>query len=260
MFVGTLLAQLVIARRDPNGCRSWGTQSSCAQSPSQQHCAWNPQQRLCTSSSSSSNSSQFPFTNGDSFMLALAISAIVAPLDVIFKFFVKNMQINRTLRSLRKRVDQNMELYCDVDKLNAQLLRLESRPGKMFKAARLVKMQSTIDEVEVADEVENLLDHIEATIRCYVDFNEPLLDTSSASSMMRRLRRLTSKAWSHTVDEEWLQSAHHLHGRIEGARWRMQIIEKQLMSSRTDARREIILYQVRCLPLECALQYFIVLV
>jgi hypothetical protein len=152
LFLDTVLASLFFA--DDNTCEGFTTKADCLKLSSLDQysklCVWDEEAMACEFNENIGNNTL------SQFILTAVLTILTIPLQVWYTFMVYEVRNFFSVRTYNRGARQQSD-----DALASELSCLQTPVGTLLRAARLVKMQDTIDKVDVLTESNNLYNAIQ---------------------------------------------------------------------------------------------------
>lgn len=244
IFIDTILAGLFFV--DTGQCAHYNTEASCVEIKSLDKidslCIWH------APSGAIAGSCTFNTNIGSSFLPTLiltnAISVVSAPFDSFVNFLVGKVRDYVLIVVLES--SEGKKYFADTE-MNKDLKAVERYRIKFLRGARLGKMRATMDELSVGEELDRLLAFQTSSTRWFKFQSSRAVDTGFKEEEVLRkwLDNFAQRHASHVVSGEEMDTPMELQCRIENARQAAQTMKKEMMGLKSDAYREIYLYQVQ---------------
>lgn len=247
IFIDTVLAGLFFV--DKGQCTSYTTKASCLQTKSLDQmdsiCVWSADDVGLSGAKCSFNDE-----TGATFLASLVLTSVIsiaaAPFDAIINFIVD--EVRNCIVSKVVNVRRQSTTAPDMER-NQELKALESHKVLLMLAARVRKMRVTLDQSSVDDEVNALLVYEKSEKRWFRFDSHTTIGRHSA--LRQWIDDTAQKMASHVVSKHQVHECEVLRRRVRSARQAEVSMVKAMNALKSDAYKEMYLYQVFFLIPSC---------
>lgn len=244
IFIDTVLAGLFFV--DKGQCAQYMTEATCLQTKSLDQvdtlCLWTPPCDDGFPSISCTFNSDVGSTFFASLVLTNVISVVTVPFDAFVDFMVENVRDYYVIsKNERKRKSRHVP-----DMAMNQELKSWQHSNAFMLAARLEKMRVRLDS-SLGDEVETLLAFEKSEKRWFKFEHDDTEHVERHFSVREWIDSIGHKLASHVVRNTEINESAGLRNRVKDARRRAADMEREMKALKSDAEKEIYLYQVCCI-------------